>query len=59
VVVFDGDYTGGSNKKTYFTNLDAHAKSPSECRCRPRSMTSVDPTCDTSWPCAIHHADPR
>jgi hypothetical protein len=59
VVVFDGDYTGGSNKKTYFTNLDVHTKSQPECRCSPKSMTSIDQTCDASWPCVLHHAAPR
>jgi hypothetical protein len=59
VVVFDGDYTSGSNKKTYFTNLDAHTKAQPECRCSPKSMTSIAQTSDARWPCAFHHRDPR
>jgi hypothetical protein len=59
VVVFDGDDTNGSKKKTYFTNLDAHTKSQPECRCSPKPMASIDQTYDTLWLCALHHTDPR
>jgi hypothetical protein len=59
VIVFDGDYTGGWNKRTYFTNLDVHTKSQPECRCNPKSTTSIDQTYDARWPCVLHHAVPR